>query len=289
MKARDYKKREDRERRQEEERQREIKKIKQFLEDYDDEKHDPKYYRGKELQKRLSERARELEADNKDRQREREEIEDLKLRMLSSNANITPSSGGTPSRLIDLYKKPLLDVTNSSGPPSATQLITGFKADPIKIPIASRLQALANSQAAKELHKSSKANSNKEKESSHKPEPVPEEVKPEAVVNQTQNNTIAPPTSFSGIQLNSFVPVKPTSNQSSPASLASPMPVSEASPSPTSKPNAGFQMTIGNTNNTTSSSTIRKEDEDSRQSFSSAPSPGMVSPGGKRTFYPILL
>lgn len=238
------------------------------------------FYRGKELQKRLSERARELEADNKDRQREREEIEDLKLRMLASNANITPNSGGTPSRLLDLYKKPLLDVTNSGTPPSATQLITGLKADPIKIPIASRLQALANNQSTKEAHNHTKSNNkekdkDKDKESNQKVEiSQKQEEKP--------SHPVAPPTSFSGIQLNAFVPVsKPTSNQSTPNSLVSPLPIAEASPSPNNKGGSGFQMTIGNSVPTNSNSTVKKdEDEDSRQSFGSAPSPGMVTPQG---------
>ncbi len=240
-------------------------------------------YRGKELQKRLSERARELEADNKDRQREREEIEDLKLRMLASNANITPNSGGTPSRLLDLYKKPLLDVTNSGTPPSATQLITGLKADPIKIPIASRLQALANNQSTKdkdkEAHNHTKSN-NKEKEKD-------KESTPKVETSQKQeekpiSHPVAQPISFKEVQLNAFVPVsKPTSNQSTPNSLVSPLPIAEATPSPNSKGGIGFQMTIGNSILTNSNTTVNKDDdEDSRQSFGSAPSPGMVTPQG---------
>lgn len=238
------------------------------------------FYRGKELQKRLSERARELEADNKDRQREREEIEDLKLRMLASNANITPNSGGTPSRLIDLYKKPLLDVTNSGTPPSATQLITGLKADPIKIPIASRLQALANNQSTKdkEAHNHTKSN-NKEKD---KDKESIQKVETSQKQEEKPSHPVAQPISFKEIQLNSFVPVsKPTSNQSTPNSLVSPLPIVEASPSPNTKGGAGFQMTIGNSIPTNSNATVKKDDdEDSRQSFGSAPSPGMVTPQG---------
>jgi RNA-binding protein 25 len=46
------------------------------------------------LQKRLAERAKELEADNKDRQREREELEEMRLRVLTG--------GGNPA---ELYEK----------------------------------------------------------------------------------------------------------------------------------------------------------------------------------------
>lgn len=230
----------------------------------------------------MSERARELEADNKDRQREREEIEELKLRMLAGgSANITPSSSGTPNRLLlDKYKKPLLDLTNSTTPPSATQLITGFKSDPIKIPIASRLQALANSQPPKEKeqHNHVKLN-NKDKEPSQKLEKL--EIVASPSPNSVQNQTIAQPTSFSGIQLNSFVPVNKTpSNHSTPNSMVSPLPITDASPSPNSKSGSGFQMTIANSSAPNSNSAVKRDDEDSRQSFSSAPSPGMPTPQG---------
>lgn len=44
----------------------------QFLEDYDDERDDPKYYKGRELQRRLAERVREADQDAKDRNKEQE-------------------------------------------------------------------------------------------------------------------------------------------------------------------------------------------------------------------------
>ena len=116
--------------------------MKQFLEDYDDEQHDSKYYkfvlhlndtkiscyspnhswvvandvchvsilfmfRGKELQRRLADRAKELEADNKDRQREREELEEMRLRMLTS--------GTTPPAALSLgsrFDKVIASQTN---------------------------------------------------------------------------------------------------------------------------------------------------------------------------------
>lgn len=201
--------------------------------------------------------------------------------MLASNANITPSSSGTPNR----YKKPLLDVTNSSTPPSATQLITGLKSDPIKIPIASRLQALASNQSNKETQNSVQAkiitnnNNNKEKETI-----TNQKLEVDQPVSTVQNHTTLPQaTSFSGIQISSFVPLnKASSNQSTPNSVVSPLPIAEVSHSPNSKPGGGFQMTIGVTNVPVSNSDVKKDDDDSRHSFGSAPSPGMVTPQGKK-------
>lgn len=53
------------------------------MEDYDDERDDPKYYKGRELQRRLADRVREADADGKDRQREQEELEELKSKIFS--------------------------------------------------------------------------------------------------------------------------------------------------------------------------------------------------------------
>ena len=44
------------ERKKLEEMEREGRKLKEFLEDYDDERDDPKFYKGRELQRRLADR-----------------------------------------------------------------------------------------------------------------------------------------------------------------------------------------------------------------------------------------
>uniref|UniRef100_A0A1I7YDY7 PWI domain-containing protein n=1 Tax=Steinernema glaseri TaxID=37863 RepID=A0A1I7YDY7_9BILA len=73
-------------------RQSEIKKLKQFLEDYDDDRDDPKYFnmnaKGSTLYQRKRLYEREREQDAKDRQREQEEIEELKKAILEENKNI---------------------------------------------------------------------------------------------------------------------------------------------------------------------------------------------------------
>jgi RNA-binding protein 25 len=58
------------------------KKLKQFLEDYDDEKDDSNFYKGASLAKKLKLREREIELDNRDRMREKDEIDELKRKLI---------------------------------------------------------------------------------------------------------------------------------------------------------------------------------------------------------------
>lgn len=64
----------------------EVKKLKQFFEDYDDEKDDPVHYKGSSLEKKLKLREKEIEMDNKYRQREREELEELKKKLVEKGS-----------------------------------------------------------------------------------------------------------------------------------------------------------------------------------------------------------
>lgn len=59
----------------------EARKLRQFMEDYDDDKDDSMYFKGSSLEKKLKFREKEIESDNRDRQREREELEELKKRL----------------------------------------------------------------------------------------------------------------------------------------------------------------------------------------------------------------
>lgn len=92
----------------------EAKRLKEFLEDYDDERDDPKFYRfffffflhalkkvihfpfahlvtgflsfshrGSALQKRIRDREKEVELDERDRKREKEELEEIRQRLLA--------------------------------------------------------------------------------------------------------------------------------------------------------------------------------------------------------------
>ena len=55
--------------------EREGKKLREFLEDYDDDRDDDKYYRGAKLDARMRARATEADRDAEDRAREKAEIE----------------------------------------------------------------------------------------------------------------------------------------------------------------------------------------------------------------------
>lgn len=67
--------------------QKEAKRLKVFLEDYDDEKDDSKYYKTSQMYQRLKDYNREREADQKDRLQELKEIEELKKQIMEEAAN----------------------------------------------------------------------------------------------------------------------------------------------------------------------------------------------------------
>jgi RNA-binding protein 25 len=67
----------------------EIKKIKQILEDYDDDKDDENYYKGTNFAKKLKFREKEIEMDNRDRQREKEEIDLLKEKIVNQGGSLS--------------------------------------------------------------------------------------------------------------------------------------------------------------------------------------------------------
>ncbi len=59
----------------------EAKKLRQFMEDYEDDKDDSNFFKGSNLEKKLKAREKEIEADNRDRQREKEELDELKKKL----------------------------------------------------------------------------------------------------------------------------------------------------------------------------------------------------------------
>ncbi|XP_030854548.1 RNA-binding protein 25 isoform X2 [Strongylocentrotus purpuratus] len=81
-KQRDHEKMMEKEESERNEMDKEGKRLKEFLEDYEDERDDPKYYKGSALERRRKEREKEEDSDNRDRRREREEIEDIKRRLM---------------------------------------------------------------------------------------------------------------------------------------------------------------------------------------------------------------
>lgn len=57
--------------------------MKEFLEDYDDERDDPKYYKGKAYKSRMAARLEEADADMEDRKLEMKELEKLKAEIFN--------------------------------------------------------------------------------------------------------------------------------------------------------------------------------------------------------------
>lgn len=110
--TKDYEKEKEKELNREEEREKEAKRLKEFLEDYDDERDDSKYYKGRELQRRLAERVREADLDAKDRNKEQEELDELKNKIFSGDYdNPTQEFERLKRQRDDLYKpKILIDV-----------------------------------------------------------------------------------------------------------------------------------------------------------------------------------
>merc|ERR1719342_447048 len=72
--------------------EREARKLKEFLEDYDDERDDPKFYKGRELARRIQDREREALKDQEDRKRELDEIDELKSQIFSDPKLSDPAS-----------------------------------------------------------------------------------------------------------------------------------------------------------------------------------------------------
>ena len=91
-KQKEYDKENDKKRSKREAREREAKRLKEFLEDYDDDRDDAKYYKGKELSRRLEERAVEAEADSRDRCAERQELQRLRDKLYADSSYADPAA-----------------------------------------------------------------------------------------------------------------------------------------------------------------------------------------------------
>ncbi|XP_054719030.1 RNA-binding protein 25-like [Uloborus diversus] len=81
-KAKEYEKEKTKADEQRKDESKEARRLKEFLEDYDDEKDDPKYFKGSALARRLKEREKEIEEDILDRQKEKEELDELRKKLI---------------------------------------------------------------------------------------------------------------------------------------------------------------------------------------------------------------
>ncbi|PIO76218.1 PWI domain protein [Teladorsagia circumcincta] len=121
QKAKQY----EREERREKDRRRDIlkeaKKLKHFLEDYDDEKDDPKYYKSSSLFQRKRDFEREREADSKDRLREQQEIEELRKQILAENKDVQDVDEEARRRHFEKEEAALRRLREDSGSPNPHQ------------------------------------------------------------------------------------------------------------------------------------------------------------------------
>ncbi|KAH8861211.1 RNA-binding protein [Schistosoma japonicum] len=81
-KANEYEHEREHERKRQRELQIEAQRLKEFFEDYDDNVEDPKYYRGSALHQRLKDREIEEAADERDRQKEIEQLETARRKLI---------------------------------------------------------------------------------------------------------------------------------------------------------------------------------------------------------------
>ncbi|XP_033210476.1 RNA-binding protein 25 isoform X2 [Belonocnema kinseyi] len=91
-KLKEYEKEAEKKRAKRDAREREAKRLKEFLEDYDDDRDDAKYYKGKELSRRLEERAVEAETDSRDRCAERQELQRLRDKLYADASHPDPAA-----------------------------------------------------------------------------------------------------------------------------------------------------------------------------------------------------
>lgn len=91
-KQKEYDKENEKRRVKQDAREREAKRLKEFLEDYDDDRDDVKYYKGKELSRRLEERAVEAEQDSRDRCAEKQELQRLREKLYADSSYADPAA-----------------------------------------------------------------------------------------------------------------------------------------------------------------------------------------------------
>uniref|UniRef100_A0A0N5AA90 PWI domain-containing protein n=1 Tax=Syphacia muris TaxID=451379 RepID=A0A0N5AA90_9BILA len=113
-----YEKNEQREKQRKRDLMKEAKKLKHFLEDYDDERMDQKYYKSSSLFQRRRDFEREREADTKDRQKEQQEIEELKKQILAENQNIENADEEARRRHKEQEEALLRKIRADSGSPN---------------------------------------------------------------------------------------------------------------------------------------------------------------------------
>jgi RNA-binding protein 25 len=96
----------------------EARRLKEFLEDYEDDRDDPKYYKGSALSRRLKEREKEMELDERDRQREKDELEEIRRKLAEEGHPDVDAQMAKIERERDEHLLPRMHSPQEPPPPS---------------------------------------------------------------------------------------------------------------------------------------------------------------------------
>lgn len=121
-KSREYEKENEREEERKIEEGREARRLREFLEDYDDLRDDPKFYKGSALGRRQKEREKEKELDNRDRQREKEEFEEIKRKLFEEGHPDAETEVARMEREREEHLQPRLHLQEIKQPSQASVL-----------------------------------------------------------------------------------------------------------------------------------------------------------------------
>ncbi|XP_045162235.2 RNA-binding protein 25-like isoform X2 [Mercenaria mercenaria] len=120
-KAREYEKEREREDERKAEELREARRLREFLEDYDDERDDPKFYKGSALERRLRERQKEKEVDSRDRAKEKEELEEIRRKLLEEGHPDLEGEMAKIEREREEHLRPMLQINDNIAPHSPSE------------------------------------------------------------------------------------------------------------------------------------------------------------------------
>ncbi|XP_052767394.1 RNA-binding protein 25-like [Mya arenaria] len=114
-KSREYEKERDREEERKSEESREARRLREFLEDYDDERDDPKFYKGSALERRLRERQKEKEVDARDRAKEKEELDEIRRKLQEEGHPDPDAEMEKIEREREEHLRPMLQLNDNIG------------------------------------------------------------------------------------------------------------------------------------------------------------------------------
>ncbi|KAL4237430.1 putative RNA-binding protein 25 [Mactra antiquata] len=120
-KSREYDKEREREEERKNEEYKEARRLREFLEDYDDERDDPKFYKGSALERRLRERQKEKEVDARDRAKEKEELEDIRRKLLEEGHPDLEAEMAKIEREREEHLRPMLQIRDTINLAAAAQ------------------------------------------------------------------------------------------------------------------------------------------------------------------------